>query len=74
MHEYMIMRLFRLDDASGMTLVRFIDSEQVTNPIGATEEEDWSYGMRHQMEPFEDDVETIEQYHVYYSGERKGEL
>lgn len=60
-------RLFFLEegDKLGKTRVRFVEPEQVRNPPGAKYEHGWTYGIKHATEPFED-VEEIEQYHVYY--------
>lgn len=62
-----IIRLFHLDEGerAGMTLVRFVEPEQLVNPGNGTEQEGWSYGMRHAIEPFVDE-ETIEAYYVRY--------
>lgn len=59
------LRLFRSD--GGMTYIRFVEPEQVTNDGGRSlrAEEGWSFGIKHAMEPFEDE-ERIEAYHVAY--------
>lgn len=56
-----ILREYRQDD--GMTLVRFIEPEQLTDPPGATAADGWSYGIQHQMQPFED-VATVLKYWI----------
>lgn len=55
------LRFYR--ELGGDLCVRFIEPEQVRNPPAGTAEQGWSYGIRHQMEPFED-VETPEEYYV----------
>lgn len=60
------LRLFFQDD--GTTLVRFVEPEQVTNPSGVTEEDGWTFGIKHQMEDSVADVETIEAYYIVYGG------
>lgn len=49
--------------AEGRTYVRFVEPEQVWNPAGGTYTNGWSYGIRHQIQPFED-VETPIEYYV----------
>lgn len=56
-------RLFFLDN--GLTLTRWIEPEQVTNPPGARREEGWTYGIQHPMDPYED-VERRQSYWVAY--------
>jgi capsid protein len=56
-------RLFYLQD--GRTKCRFVEPEQVRQPPGVTEQDGWSFGIRHNMEPFED-VEDVLEYHVVY--------
>ena len=46
-----------------MTLTRFIEPEQVQNPPGASEEDGWTFGKRHQVQP-RVDLETIEAFGV----------
>lgn len=50
---------------NGDTIVRFIEPELVWNRI-ANEKDGWSFGIQHQMEPFED-VETIVNYCITVS-------
>jgi len=68
-----IFRLFFVEDEEselrGMTFVRFVEPEQVTDPPQSGDGTGWSYGMRHQTEPFEDE-EDIKEYYVKYKGTR----
>lgn len=59
-----IIRIFRQE--GGLSQVRFVEPQQVRQPPGATEQAGWSFGIQHQMEPFED-VETPLQYCIYYA-------
>lgn len=52
--------------SDGRSLVRFIDSSNVRDgSTGYTPQEGWSYGIQHQMEPFED-VESLRAYAVFW--------
>jgi hypothetical protein len=57
------LRFFYQDD--GTTLVRFVEPEQVQDPPGAALTTGWSFGIRHQMSPYED-VEVPLEYHLVY--------
>lgn len=48
---------------SRMTLVRFLEPEQILNPPDGTEAEGWTFGKKNQTEPFVD-LETIEAFGV----------
>lgn len=58
-----LVRCYRQE--SGRMLVRFIDPECVWNPPAANYRDGWSFGIQHQMAPFED-VETRLKYFAYY--------
>jgi len=66
------LRLFQAD--GGMTYVRFVEPEQVTQNGGANlqESEGWSFGIQHAMEPFEDEERRVA-YHVQYKSFDSGE-
>src|SRR5262249_19000540 len=49
----------------GKTLVRFVEPEQVRDGGGQLPQEGWSFGIRHQMTPFED-VETVTEYSIFW--------
>ncbi|MES2342299.1 MAG: phage portal protein [Pseudomonadota bacterium] len=57
------LRFFGQDN--GTTLVRFVEPEQIRDQGGALQQDGWSFGSRHQMEPTED-VETILEYSVFW--------
>ncbi len=56
-------RFHRADD--GTVKVRLIDPARVRDGSGYTPQLGWSYGIRHEMEPFED-VETPTRYAVFW--------
>lgn len=66
------LRLFQVD--GGMTYVRFVEPEQITQNGGANmlPELGWSFGIQHAMEPFEDEERTTA-YHVQYKSLDSGE-
>jgi hypothetical protein len=48
----------------GTTIVRFVEPERIRD-MGGLPQEGWSFGIRHQMTPFED-VETVLEYRVFW--------
>ena len=52
-------------DPDGTTQVRFIEPEQIRQPDGVQWADGWSWGIKHQMHPFED-VEKRLAYNVAY--------
>ena len=59
-------RFFFQDD--GTTIIRWIEPEQIRNPPGGTEQNGWSYGIKHfiDQETGAHDVERIVAYYVVY--------
>lgn len=57
---------FYPDEDAKTLIVRAIEPEQVRQPPGAVEQDGWSFGIQHKMEPFED-VESPEQYHLVWA-------
>lgn len=55
---------FHRDDSDGTVIVRAIEPEQVRD-LGGTPQEGWTYGIRHQTEPFEDVCTPLE-YRVHW--------
>lgn len=53
---------FYVDD-DGWVCVRFVEPEQVINPPGATAADGWTWGIQHQMLPFEDVTKRLK-YHI----------
>jgi capsid protein len=60
------LRFYRTEE--GKVFVRFVEPEQVRDPAGALEQDGWSFGIRHRMEPFED-VEAAEEYYVWWQNQ-----
>jgi hypothetical protein len=56
-------RLHGQDD--GTLIVRFLDAAQIREGGHYIPQQGWTYGIQHQMDPYED-VETYEQYAVFW--------
>lgn len=57
-------RFFKEED--GRVTIRFVEPERIIDPPGTTYVDGWSFGIQHQMEPYED-VETRLAYHAVYA-------
>ena len=57
-----ILRYFLPEGENVVT--RWVEPEQIRNPPGGTELDGWTFGMRHFVDGYTEDIETILEYHI----------